>query len=391
MLNSRNEDLAGMDFMKANLSRFLSFIIFLLAVNSCGNKETAPTEKPPVVVTSAIVEAQNVQVNFEYVAQTQSSHMVNIQARVSGFLEKRVYTEGQIVKTGQVLFIMDKKPFQTQVDAARAVVARQEAALETARLNLERVKPLAKLNALSQKDLDDANGSFLTNSAAVEQSKAQLETALLNLSYCTITSPLDGITSSALQQDGTYLSVQDSLLTTVSALDPIWVNFSLSENQILAYRDQVAKGQLIPPKGDEFEVKVIQVNGAVFPHTGRITFSEPYFNAQTGTFLIRASVDNPQAILRPNQYVRAQVWGAIRPNAILIPQRAVLQSAKGHYVWVINKNHQVEFRPINVGDWQGEDWFVTDGLLSGDEVVVDGGISLHTGDKVTVKPMEGNT
>lgn len=354
-------------------------------LNSCGNREVAAKVKSPVAITSIIVEAKDIPATFEYVAQTQSSHKVNIQARVSGFLESRVYTEGQIVMKGQELFIMDKKPFQTQVDAAKAVVARQVAALETARLNLQRVQPLAKLNALSQKDLDDANGSFLTNSAAVEQAKAQLETALLNLSYCTILSPLDGITSAAQQQDGTYLNVQDSLLTTVSALSPIWVNFSLSENQVLDYRDQVAKGQLVVPNGEEFEVKVILINGALFPHTGHITFTEPFFNPQTGTFLIRASVNNPDGILRPNQYVRAQVTGAIRPNAILIPQRAVQQSAKGHYVWVVDKQRQVEFRPINVGEWEEGSWLVTEGLRSGDEVVVDGGMTLYAGAEVTLK------
>lgn len=336
-------------------------------------------------VTTYIVEAKDVPVSFQYVAQTQSSHQVNIQARVSGFLDKRVYTEGEIVKAGQVLFLMDKKPFEVQVEAQQAAVNRQKAALETARLNLERVKPLSKLNALSQKDLDDAIGTFETNSASLEQSKANLETALLNLSYCTITSPLDGITSAALQQDGTYLNVVDSQLTTVSALSPIWVNFSLSENQIENYRDQVDQGHLLPPKSDKYVVKVIQVNGKIFPHTGTITFTEPYFNPQTGTFLIRASVDNPDAYLRPNQYVRAQVEGAIRPNAILVPQKAVQQSAKGQYVWVVNKEGKADFRPVTVGDWQGNNWFITDGLNTGDEVVVDGGIKLQAGVPVTVK------
>ncbi len=374
-----------MNYIKSFVYKPLLMASFVTYLLSCSRDEPKAIAKPPTAVTSIIVEAKDAPVSFEYVAQTQSSHLVNIQARVSGFLEKRVYTEGDMVKTGQILFLMDKKPFQTQVDAAKAALARQEAALETARLNLDRVKPLARLNALSQKDLDDATGMFMTNSASVEQAKAQLETALLNLSYCTITSPLDGITSAALQQDGTYLSVQDSLLTTVSALDPIWVNFSLSENQFLNYRDEKEKGLLIVPKGEEFTVKVVQVNGRIFPHLGKITFTEPYFNPQTGTFLIRASVDNPQAVLRPNQYVRAIVEGALRPNAILIPQRAVQQSAKGHYVWVINKENEVEFRPVHVGEWQDENWFITDGLRSGEQIVVDGSITLHAGDKVQVK------
>ncbi len=368
-------------------------VIFFLSLLllGCGEKQDngSMTQKVHEVAT-IIVEAGDVPVTFEYVAQTQSSHMVNIQARVSGFLDKRVYTEGEMVKEGQVLFLMDKKPFQTQVDAAKAALERQKAAAETARLNLARVKPLAELKALSQKDLDDAMGSYLTSSASVEQAQAQLETALLNLSYCTITSPLDGITSAALQQDGTYLNLAESQLTTVSALSPIWVNFSLSENQTQSYQDQVKKKQLLPPKNGEYIVKVIQVNGEIFPHTGKITFTEPYFNAQTGTFLIRASVDNPKGILRPNQYVRARIEGAIRPNAILIPQRAVLQSAKGQFVWVVNKEDKADFRPVTVGDWQGDNWIITEGLASGDQVVIDGGQSLHAGDLVNVKQPKQN-
>lgn len=358
----------------------------LAALCGCSQDSKNPAQQvvAPLEVTTLVVKAKDTPVSFEFVAVTQSSHQVNIQARVSGFLDKRVYHEGDIVKEGQVLFEMDKKPFQVQVDAQQAAVNRQKAALETARLNLERVKPLAKLNALSQKDLDDAIGNFETTSASLEQAKANLETALLNLSYCTITSPLDGITSAALQQDGTYLNVADSLLTTVSALDPIWVNFSISENQIETIRDETEKGLLRLPKDGEFVVKVINVNGKEYPYKGIITFAEPYFNPQTGTFLIRASVINPKSVLRPNQYVRALVEGAVRPNAILVPQRSVQQSAKGQYVWVINKESKAEYRPVTVGDWKGKDWFITDGLHPGEQVVVDGGIKLQPGAPVKV-------
>lgn len=375
-------------FSTPKVNFFIILIVGLLQVIvvSCNKDKAVSLPKTNAIpVTTVVVQARDVPVSFEYVAQTQSSHMVNIQARVSGFLDKRVYKEGDMVKEGQVLFLMDQKPFQTQVEAAKAAVEKQKAALENARRNLARVKPLAEQNALSQKDLDDATGTFQTTGASVEQAQAQLETALLNLSYCTIVSPLDGITSAALKQDGSYLSITDSQLTTVSALSPIWVNFSISENQIQNYRDQVEKGQLLAPKDHEFVVSVIQVNGTIFPYKGIITFTEPYFNAQTGTFLIRASVDNPQGILRPNQYVRARIDGAMRPHAILVPQRAVQQSAKGQFVWVVNKESQADFRPVTVGDWQGENWFITDGLQSGEQVIVDGGISLHAGALVTVK------
>lgn len=362
------------------------FTFFLtLLFSACHQDAPSPNaseEKYPV--TTLLIEAKDIPVSFTYVAKMQSSHLVNIQARVNGFLDKRVYTEGAVVKKGDILFIMDKKPFEAQAQAAEAALQRQKAAHQTAKLNLNRVKPLAELNALSQKDLDDAIGTFESTAAAVSQAEAQLETALLNLSYCTIYAPIDGITSYAVEQEGAYLNMVDSQLTTVSALDPIWVNFSISDNQLQNIQDQAREGKLLLPEDKNFKVKVITVNGEVFPHTGKITFKEPYYNVETGTFLIRATLDNPEGVLRPNQYVRAQVEGAIRPNAILIPQQAVFQSDKGMYVWVIDAENKAQLRPIVVGEWQNENWFINEGLSTGDQLIVDGGIHLSPGAEVIV-------
>jgi len=368
--------------------RYLLFILPLLLVAGCARKGATPGEGAAKLleVAAVTVAVRDVPVNFEFVAQTQSSRQVNIQARVSGFLEKRVYTEGSVVKEGQVLFLMDAKPFKVQVDAQAAALARQEAGLEVARADLERTKPLAAQNALSQKDLDDAKGQYLASAAAVEEAKARLETAKLNLSYCTIVSPVTGITGAAQLQDGTYVSPLNSLLTSVAVLSPIWVNFSISENEMQSFREQVDKGRLRPPKGGAFEVEVLLVDGSLFPHRGRITFAAPSFNAQTGTFLLRASVDNPDAVLRPNAYVRARLTGAVRPDAILVPQRAVQQGSEGNFVWVVDKEGKARPRPVQVGKWQGADWFVSEGLRAGDQVIVDGTLALHAGAPVVVKP-----
>ncbi len=364
-----------------------SIAVAVFVFTACkGEKKPAATPAPSVTVME--VASRDVPVSFEYVAQTQSSHLVNIQARVSGFLDRRMYVEGALVKEGQVLFQMDAKPFQVQLDQAKAVLVRQEAALETARLNLARTKPLTELNALSQKDLDDATGQYQSAAAAVEQAKAEVETAKLNLSYTTITSPVTGISSAAQQTDGTYIGTQNSLLTTVAVLSPIWVNFSLSENEMQQYREQIRRGLLRVPKGENYEIEVILVDGSLFPHTGRITFAEPSYNAQTGTFLLRATVENPKGLLRPNQYVRARLKGAIRPKAILLPQRAVQQGSKGHFVWIVGKDGKAEQRPVVVGDWYGEDWFIAEGLSGGEQVVVDGGLKLQPGAVVTVKPFD---
>jgi membrane fusion protein (multidrug efflux system) len=350
--------------------------ISVLVIAGCGREPPKAPEKGPVDVTVLTVQRADVPVTAVYVAQTQSIQGVNIQARVSGWLDKRVYTEGAIVKAGQVMFQMDQKPFQAQVDAAQAALQRQQAAALVAKQNLARTKPLTEQNALSQKDLDDATGQAAQTDAAVAQAQAQLETAKLNLSYTTIRSPVDGVSSYALVADGTYLSPQNAQLTTVSVLTPMWINFSVSENEMERIRNDVRSGNLKLPEGGKFIVEVEMVDGNLFPYTGAITFADPSYNPTTGTFLLRATVNNPAGVLRPNQYVRVRLKGAIRPNAIVVPQRSVQQSAKGHFVWVVNPQNQAELRPVVVGEWKGDGWLIAEGLNDGDKVVVDGGIRL---------------
>jgi membrane fusion protein (multidrug efflux system) len=363
-------------------------VLLVTQLAGCGRE--AP--KPPVApleVSLLTVQPRDVDISAEYVAQTQSSQAVNIQARVSGFLDKRVYTEGAVVKAGQVLFRMDQKPFQAQVDAAQAALQRNQAAMQVAKQNLDRTKPLAAKNALSQKDLDDAQGQYEQSAAAVEQSKAQLESAQLDLSYTVISSPVTGVSSYAAVADGTYLSPQNSQLTTVSVLSPMWVNFSLSENEYQRVMNDVKAGRLRLPKDRDLTVEIVQPDGSVFPFTGKITFADPSYNPQTGTFLLRATVHNPQGMLRPNQYVRARLKGAVRPDALLIPQRAVQQGGKGHFVWLVDKDGKAVLRPVTVGDWYGDGWFVTDGLRAGDQLVVDGAQRLSQGAAVIVKARDG--
>lgn len=359
---------------------------FALTAFGCKKQDPggAQSAEQPVNVTVSTVKTQDVPVVFEFIAQVESSRQVNIQARVSGFLEKRVYTEGTIVQEGEILFQMDQKPFKAQLAQAEAALARQQAAYEVARRNLARVKPLAAADALSQKDLDDATGQYQSTAAAVEQAKAAVEQARLDLSYTVITSPVTGISGSADQADGTYLSFTNSQLTTVTVLSPIYVNFSVSENDWLRSRDQIGKGQLIEPEAEAYTAEIILADGSLYPHTGKLTFADPSFSAETGTFLIRATFDNPDGQLHPNQYVRIHLKGAVRPDAVLVPQRAVQQSSKGHFVWVQGKDDKAETRPVVVGEWHGDQWLVSEGLHPGDRVVVDGEIALRPGTPLKV-------
>lgn len=358
---------------------FPAILMAFLAVSACSKKDSEPTAKAPVEVTVQRIEPRDTPVTSSYDGQTQSSRQVQIYARVNGFLERRVYTEGSLVKEGQVLFLQDPKPFEAQLDAAKGALAAQRARLTTAQQNLARVKPLVAQNALSQKDLDDAIGNEQAAVAAVETARANVETAQLNLGYTTIRSPLTGLSSFAKVQDGAYIGPENSLLTYVEQVDPIYVNFSLSENTILSINDQRNKGLLVPPKNDDYQVEVTLANGKVYSQTGRITFANADFNQQTGTYLLRATLPNPEGELRSGQFVRVDIKGAIRPQAILVPQQAVLQGAKGHFVVVVDKDSKAEIRPVQVGNWYGDQWFINQGLKAGDLVVVDGMVRLAPG------------
>lgn len=345
-----------------------------IGISAC-NKKPAPQAVPPVPVTVMTVTQKETPVDFEFTAQTQSSREVEIRARVDGFLDKRIYTEGSLVQAGQIMFEMDRKPFEATLQTAKGQLAQQQARLTVSKANLARVLPLAAQNALSQKDRDDAIGDEKQAEAAVIAAQGQVQSAELNLSYTIIRSPLKGLSSYAREQEGSYVTpTQGGLLTYVYQLDPMWVNFSISENELLRYRDGVAKGQLRFPPDNQFNVTVILADGSTYPEQGRIDFTNPAFSSETGTFLVRAVFANPKGTLRPNQFVRARVAGAVRPNAMLVPQRAVLQGSKSHFLWVVDADNKPHQRVVEVGEWHGDDWFITDGLHSGERVIVDGAI-----------------
>jgi membrane fusion protein, multidrug efflux system len=354
-------------------------------------KEAKTGALPPAQVTVIKVEPKDTPVVFEFVGQTKSSHQVEVRARINGFLDKRVYTEGAAVKAGDVMFKMDPKPFQAQLAAAQGALAQQQASLRTAQSNLARVIPLTEQKALSQKDLDDATGQQQTTAAAVESAKAQVESAQLNLGYCTIAAPVTGLSSYARVQEGAYVNQQNSLLTYVAQTDPMWVNFSISENEVLKFRRQAMAGLVKMPKGEHYHIEIILADGFVYPRKGVISFSDAEYNQQTGTFLVRSTFPNPKDMLRPGQFVTVHMLGAVRPNAIAVPQRSVQQGAKSHFLWVVGKDNKVEARPVRIGDWIGNDVFIEDGLRAGEQVVVDGALTLSPGAVVATKPYIPNT
>ncbi|MBW8834997.1 MAG: efflux RND transporter periplasmic adaptor subunit, partial [Burkholderia sp.] len=278
-------------------------LALLALVAGCGKSEALP-QPSALEVTVMTVTPRDTPVQFEFTAQTESSREVQIRARVDGFLDRRAYVEGSLVKTGQTMFLMDPKPFEAALRTAKGQLAQQQARHQVAKANLARVQPLVAQNALSKKDLDDAVGGEAQAAAAVIAAKGEVDTANLNLSYTTIKSPLTGLSSFARQQDGSYVTAtQSGLLTTVYQLDPMWVNFSISENEMLRYRDQIATGRLRFPPNNGFTVSLVLADGGVYPEQGSIDFANPAFSTETGTFLVRAVFDNAKSVLRPGQFV----------------------------------------------------------------------------------------
>ena len=325
----------------------------VLALSGCDKDKEGSAARGPSPVSVVKVTRHDVPADMTWVAKTESSRAVEIYSRVNGFLDARKYTEGGMVNAGDVLFLMDKKPFEVQLSEAQASLD-------------------SKLKALSQTDLDQAIGDFQTTAAAVSNAKAQVENAKLNLSYCTITSPVTGYASSALQTDGTYINMSNAHLATVYTMSPMWVTFSMSENEEAKINQEVKEGILRRPENHDYEVQLELAGGEIYPITGRVTFSSPNFNPSTGTFELRASFENPNNQLRPQQYVRAIVKGATYVNAIVVPQIAVQEGSKGHFVWVVTKDNKAQFRPVEVGSWIGNDWLIKNGLEEGDKVVTEG-------------------
>ena len=361
-------------------------MFIILVTVACGKMEAPKAAPAPQEVTVVTVSPKTVPATFEFVAQAESSHQVEIVARVSGFLEKILYREGQVVEEGQVMFQMDPKPFQAQVNASKGEVENRKAQLWTAKANLDRIKPLAEQDAASKSDLDNAVGTVQSAEASVYESQAGLDKAQLDLSYTVIKSPFTGVSSKALLREGAYLSATGSTskLTYVAKLNPIWIDFNISQNQRAKLGQEVKEGLIALPRDHAFEVELELSDGSRYPHRGKVNFADPSFSKETGTFLVRAEMPNPKEELRPGMFVKAFMKGAVRPNAVVVPQKAVQQTANGHTVYVVNQKEQAEIRPVIVGEWIGEDWIINKGLKAGDRVIVEGFQRLAPGAPVKV-------
>ncbi len=337
---------------------------------------------PPAMVTYEVVVARDVPVEREYVGQTNGSREVEIRARVNGIVERRLYEEGTVVKAGQPLFKLDAATYAAVAAQAEAALATAEANFKLAEREVARLKPLIDAKAISQKDWDQASSSLEVTRAQVKQAQAALQAARVDLAYTDIRAPISGVMGRALKVEGALANASgDSLLATLAQTDPMHVNFAMADADRNGAQADIAAGTLKLPKGG-YVVKLKSSEGAPLKGVGKLDFSDYKADANTGAYAARAAFPNADGLLTPGQFVRVVLTGATRPNAIALPQRAVLDGPMGKYVYVVGKGQDgkpaAEQRAVVPGEWvtlEGQNanaWIIKSGLKPGDQVIIDG-------------------
>jgi len=371
-------------FTTIGLAVRLLVVFAVFGLPACTKANGSAAAPPPPEVTVATVQPRDLPATFEYVGQIAGVREVEVRPRISGILEHWNYKEGAPVKAGDSLFTIDPEPYKAALEKAEAVLASAEATESLAARNAARLKPLREANAVSQKDYDDTVSAEEVAAANVKGAQAALTQARLNLSYTRVEAPISGITSRALKSEGSLVDAQQTLLTTISQIDPIHVIFSFTEDEHLKFSRAVAEGRLTLPKDGTFDVTLKLADGSEYTRAGKVDFTDVRVDPNTGTIEARAVVPNPKHLLRPGQFVRVQLSGAVRPGAIVVPQRAVLEGPGTKIVMTVNEQGLVEPRPVQVGDWSGEEWVITGGLHAGDRVIVDGVVKARPGSPVTI-------
>jgi membrane fusion protein (multidrug efflux system) len=363
----------------------LSCAALALLLAGCGRGRTdaaAPPNLTAAALPAAVLEVvpQRVPIAVEAVGQIEGSKEVEVRARVSGILLKRLYNEGDLVRAGAPMFKIDPAPFEIALAQVRAQMAQEQARNEQSKRESGRLKQLAAEKAISQKEYDDATSNLKLSGATLQAAEANVQQAELNLSYTNVTAPVSGVSGRAARSEGSLITAgADSLLTTISQVDPIWVRFSLSESDLA----KLPQRRLV--RGAQVEVSLILADGTRYPGKGRLNFAATQIDTRLGTQQLRAEFDNAKGQLLPGQFVRAQLVAGQRDNVFLVPQTAVMEAEAGYMLFVMDKEGKAALRPVQLGDWIGSDWVVLGGLAAGDRVIVDNLLKLRPG--VAVSPL----
>lgn len=369
-------------------SRAVVLPLLALALAACSEQAPPPKAAPPEV-TVVTVQPRNAPLIYEQVGQAAGFRETEVRSRVAGILLKRLYQEGQAVKEGQPLFQIDPEPFKAALDQAKGMLRQQEAAFERAKNDRERIEPLFRENAVSRKDYDDARASYDSAKAAVDSARAKVTEAELNLGYTQVTAPIAGIASKEARSEGSLVATSGdaSLLTTIAQLDPLYVNFSYSETEKLAFEDEIKAGRMAPPDTRKVEARAKLADGRDFAGVGFVDFADSRVDTKTGTIRARAEFPNPKGEILPGQFVRVAVnLGTLR-NVLLVPERAITQQQATRLVLVVNEKNVVEPRPVTIARRVGGEVLLASGVKPGDRVIVDGLFKARPGSEVKPVPL----
>jgi membrane fusion protein (multidrug efflux system) len=351
-----------------------------LGLAACGKSGDAAKGAPaPIPVNVLKVAPRQVPLIVEAVGRTEGSKEVEVRARVTGFVQKQLYAEGEPVRAGVPLYRIERAPFESALAQARATLSQDRARLEQAQRENARLLPLVAKKAISQREADDSATGLKQAEAAVQSSEARVRDAELNLSYTDVAAPISGITGRSQRSEGSLVNAgaDNSLLTTLTQTDPIWVRFSLSESEHASLRAGNAKS------ANRAEVRLVMADDKEYPAKGRLNFAGSTVDSKLGTVQLRAEFANPQLALLPGQFVRTQLIVGLR-EAITVPQAAVSQNDQGRFVWVIGQDGAAQRRKVTTGSWVGRDWIINEGLNSGDQVIIDNLIKMRPGTPITV-------
>jgi membrane fusion protein (multidrug efflux system) len=367
--------------------------VALLILVATGCKERPAAAPPATQVQVVTVVPRDVPIYQQWIGTLDGYPNAQIRAQVTGYLMKQDYAEGSQVKQGDLLFEIDRRPFQAALDQALGKQGQDQAQLGKTELDVKRYTPLAKEQAVSQQELDDAVQANLMAKAAVAADQAAVEKATLDLSFTRITSPVDGIAGLAQAQIGDLLGPNSGVLTTVSTIDPMRVYFSISEQSYLAFCHQFTNLAQRTAYRGEMQLQLILSDGSTYPAPGKWFFTSRQVDVNTGTLQVAGLFPNPDLILRPGQYALVRAKIETRPGAILLPQRAVMELQGSYQVATVDAQNKVHLKSVQVGEQVGNDWLIEKGLQPNDRVVAEGTQRVKEGMVVDPQPYkaEGTT
>jgi membrane fusion protein, multidrug efflux system len=365
----------------------LSALSVLILLSACEQK-AGPSAPPPAPVSFIELKPTDVALNKEMVGETAGYRDIEVRSRVNGILLKRTYVEGAQVQAGQVLFEIDPEPYKAALDQARGQLSQEASKLEKARADRDRIVPLFKENAVSRKDYDDALSAYASALASSQTAQASVKQAELNLGYTKVTAPFSGTTSKLVQSEGSLISAtgDSGRLTTISQLDPLYVNFSYSEQDRQELEAATRNGQIKLNDSKNFTARIKLADGSTYAQTGLINFSDNRVDPKTGTIRARAIFKNPKGDLLPGQFVRITLDLGTRKNALLVPERAVVQSQADHIVMTIGEGNKVVPMPVKLGSVVDGKVIIESGLKAGQKVIIEGLMKVRPGSEVKPSP-----